>query len=556
MKRLFFYILFYWGIVSLVVSCYKDNGNYEYTTEPDAIEISKEMSINYVSPAYSAFVFKLGETVAIDAKYTINDPELHEDMIAFEWVFGAETISTSSRLELDNCPAGRYFGMLILTDLRYNQKYMSEFNFQVDEAFTDGWALLYEKDGRSDLGYLQIDPNTGEYVYHEDVYSKSNSGKTLAAGVKEMTSHMYDSSPQLFGLSIIQPGEEGPVELDIHNMSPIGYLNREFTSEEKDYGIRNAAYMYGYVAAATEDGSLYIREDQKYTIYVVPHSGIFPSYPVTVDGGLKIGHWINTMGLSCMSNMFFDVMLAYDELNSRCVRIQGLKITPFDETFYGNSVEPHRNDCGWDGYNEYTDIVYPDHYNLSDYDVISMNGGGYDIGTWGTPSLSVIMLLRRKSDGKYFFYTFRYFDVWGSVDVDLDLFFPLPDDIDIDPETMITRNHLGGTDNIFYFTDRGNRNVYYLNAIYGTLNKVYSSSSAITAIGQGEIQNMYAAYGASDYTLYYENFVVATEDGDVKVLKMDDIARASGKPEVLYSFCSSAGAVRHIAYLPNSSLSF
>lgn len=546
------------GLVAFVLaSCYKDNGNYDYTTEPEAITISKEMQYNSVNPSYSAFVFKLGEDIEIPAKYTINDPALTEAMIQFEWILGGEVLSTEPVLKLDSYPSNRYIGIIVMTDLRYSQKYMSEFSFQVDEAYTDGWALLSEKDGMSHLGYLNVDPNTGEYVFQDDVYAKSNNGASFAAGVTELASHMYSTYPQKFGLSIVKQDEEGPFELDIHTMAPMGWLKKEFVSDVADLKIKSAAYMAGYVAAITEDGRLYLRAESKYGFNdVVPHASLFPSLPVVIDGGLKIDRWINPSNISNDISSI-NTLIAYDSKNSRCVRISDSKVLPIDEDFYANFIEPHRNGPGWDGYNEYPDIVFPEPYDLSEYNVVAMNGGGWDTDFMAdSPALSVIMLLERKSDGKLFFYAFRYFEVWGMVDIDLDLFFPVPDDIDIDPATMIAQNNLGCGDNIFYFTGKGNKTVYYLNAIYGTLKPVYTSSSEITALGLGEVQNVYAAFGMADYTPYYENFLVADADGNVTILKMDAVARATGHPEVLHSFRNPSGKVTHMAYLPNSSISY
>jgi hypothetical protein len=537
-----------------VVSCYKDEGNYDYITSSESISISDEMRRNPNNQAIQPFIFKLGQDVVIPAKYEILDPGLKDSDILFEWYMGGKVVSNESVLRMDPYPAGIFLGALIMTDLRFDQKYMCEFSFQVEETYTDGWAILSEKDDFSSLSYMHIDANSGEYSIENNVYSNANEGVKLPAGVSEMVSHMYDTYPQSFTLSIVKNDEEGPIELDIHSMAPVGKIRKDFLTEPAGIDFKSIAYMAGGVYALASNGDFYACQNVSVSGNVVPHSGVFSSSPMVIPGGIRISKWINASAISMMMTGV-NTILAYDETNSRLVRINETKTIPFSTDFYANDPEPHRKGAGWDGTKSYDDISFPDPFDLSGYEVVDMAGCGLDCAAWDTPALSVFMLLKSKADGKYYVYTFRYFDSWGSIDVDLDLFFPLPEDLQIDPQTMILNDYLSGADNIVYFTDSSRKALWYFNCISGNYNKVYQSDSEITGFGPGEVQNLMAGWGFGDYTIYYEKFLVGDADGNVKVLKMDAQARASGKPEVLYS-TNVGGKVKHIVYLPNQSTSY
>ena len=545
-------------------ACYKDYGNYDYTTEDTystdwksqsgAIRISDEMRTNAANAALSPFIFNVGDQVVIPAKYEIRDKSLKVSDIRFEWYYGGELYSTEDTFVLDNCPTGRYMGMLVLTDTRYDQQYPSEFSFDVNESYSSGWALISEKDGESHLSYLYMDPTAEEgspFVLYTDVYASANNGAKLAPGVTHLTAHGYQTYPQLFAISIVQPGEEGPIDLNAHNMSVLGRVRREFMAEPPAADFTEVIYKQAHVYARTADGNVYVRREETYGFSdYVPHTGVFPTSPIT---GIKVFHWTDTTPVSSDMGAQCPVVIAYDENSKGCVQLDGYQAIPLGDDFFVNSYEAHRGGPGFDGSKEYPDITYPDPGDLSGYKVLKMNCCGFDADWMAMEqSLSVVMLLQRESDGKLFFYSFRYFNAWGSIDVDLDLFFPVPDTVPMDPETMITGDLIGGPDNLVFFTGSGNKDLYFFNAITGAVRKFYTAPAPITAFHSGEIQNPMAALGFGDWTQYADKFVVATSDGKVRVLEMSRTDRASGRSSELYSFDSTLGPVTKIAFQSDS----
>lgn len=548
-------------MVLSVVACHKDNGNYDYSTELGAITISEEMNRNVNDPTKSPFVFKVGHPIVIPAKYEINDPSLTEDNVLIEWILGDVVVCTGKELFLENLSAhNAYSGLLVITDLRYGTKYSSIFSFDVEDIYSNAWTILSEKDGKSILSYLEIDPNTGDYVLVEDAYAKSNDGNSLASGVTAMTYHMYETSPYIWSLALVQPGDAGVIDLNANNMGVIGNFSNEFvTPLEGDAQIVDVAFASGdnkSVYLLTDDGKLYGRSEAIYDNSVVPHASLFPSAPISIEDGLQITDWINTSRISSMGMMVgLHEIIAYDAKNSRSVFTANLKAVPFDERLYTNTPEPNRNGPGTDGTNTYPDITFPGPEDLSGYQVIGMYGVGYDIDWMADPALSVVMLLKSDTDGKYYFFTYRFFVSWGSYDIDLDLFFPVPETISIDENRFVGIDNIGGPTSILYFLANDNKEIWYLDAITGACGKVFTSDTEITAIGLGEVQNCMAAMWMGDYTPYYEKMVVATVDGTIKVLQMDAAARATGKAEVLYSSNTDIGTGRIITYMQNVTVS-
>lgn len=513
--------------------------------EANAITISTEMKRNPLGQSYNAFVFKLGEEVVIPAKYTINNPDLKETDLTIEWYLGAEVVGTGAEVNLGTFPAGRYSGIIVITDTTTGLKYMDEFNFQVDDAYAEGIAIITDDGSASHLGYMRVDPNTGEWTYEEDIFAKANNGETFPSGVTSLTHHMYDTYPQTFALSIAAPGYTN--EVNVHNMASLGNFNKEFATDA-NVSFDAVLPMYGdkyFVAAKTAEGDFYIRTDKTSGGNVVPHASFFPSRPVSLDNGekLKITHWAPSTNVSSFI-ADIDYFVAYDEAGSRCVLISGPKVVPFEEYFFANSFEPNRG-------------VYPDPFDLSDYKVLSLNAGGLDTNWMAFDKFSsIVMILEHKTSGKQYLYAFNFWNTYGSIDVDLTMFEELPSGVKVDAAKVLTANTLGGPANVTYFTANGNKDLYYVNGNYGTYGKVYSSSAAITGIGMGEIQNTMAALWIEDYTPYFEKMVIGTEDGMINVVTMDEFVRMTGETSVVYSVKSTLGNATKVAYLPNVSTSY
>lgn len=553
MKKIYTFISIAAAALFALPSCEKVAEDSAFVTEYGAIVISDDMRTNPVSQALGAFVFVAGEDVVIPAKYEIKDGTLSESEIGFEWYFGAEVVSTTSSVNLGKMPAGRYYGMLVITDKRDGTKYSKEFNFQVNaSAYVDGWAVLTDDGANSHVNYITIDPNTGEYIFVEDVLYGA-SGITLPTGMTDMEYHMYESDPYLFSVAFAGPGKESSIDVQFSNMEVLGNFAKEFVSPN-DVEFTNIEVFSGFVAASTKDGDFFLRQENNSGGNDIPHTSFFPSRPVTIEGGLKVNH---IASFSPVGHPWAGCSLsfAHDDLNGRALIMGNGAVEAINEDYYSEGIfENHRGDVGFDGVNYYEDITFPDPWNLADYNVLWMEGTGFAIDIFADFRIwSIVYFLEHKSSGARYIYAFDYNeDAWsGANDLNLDLFFPFPSQISIDPATMASCRMVGGNNNYVFFTANSNRDIYALNALSGTLKKVYSASSPVTGMVLGKIGDLMGIYG--DPTLYDETIVIGEEDGTILVLEMNDAVISGAEPTVKAEFKSSTGKMTLGVFNPNNS---
>lgn len=548
------------SVAFISAGCVNDTGNYDYTTEPDAITISLNMSRNPNDQTKAPFVFKQGEKISIEAEYTINDPMLSEDLIAYRWLLGGEVVCTGKVFELEAQPAASYYGMLEVIDTRYNQVYGSDFGFQVDPSYTDGLVLLSDNGSEARLCYLYKDANTGEFGFEEDIYATSNNGAKLATGAGPLIYHPYNDGNE-YGLTIIQDGEDGPVDVNAHDMIPYAKIRDTFLGgNASSLKFKDIIYneATGTAYALTTDGQLYIRDEVTYNNSIIPQAGRF-SAPYVSEDGCQVQHLINN---SLMSSQFMYVsrIFGYDVKNHRCFYMNYGTMFPFTEEFYNeeekNRIKP--GDPGFDGTNTIPELSFPGPENLEGYEVKKMIGCGYNAGAWvdemfgGDPAFDIIVMLLQNAESRnyLFAYDFRRTEE-RSRDVALRLFCEWP--VEIDPETIIMPNHLGGA-NGFFFTGKGNMDIYYYDLDYGSCRKVYTSEDTVTAMRRAETGDGMGIFAEAP-GVYAGVFVVGTENGTVNVLKMDDTALAMGVTETLYT-AKTDGKITAIEYMSNNMLSY
>lgn len=543
-------------LLFLMTACIKDMGTYSYTTEPDDITISSEMFRNPATQLPITFTQEM--EVIIPLKYTINDPHLTKSNLSFTWYLGNEIVSNEETLNLGYMAPASYYGVVVITDNRYGMDYSGQFAFTVTPVYTDGWAVLSDDGLKSELGYLQKDPNTGEFKFIADVYGKANDGKTLASGSGPLIYHYYnDMAPQTFGLTVMQPGQEGPVDLNANDMTILGKIKENFIGEIPVGDFRDMSWnkISDMVCAVSGDGQLYFREEYFYDNEPVPFAAKFSS-PYVMDQGYDVTHMINTIPLSPMMISSVPYFLCYDEMHSRMLTVWKSTVLPFSDAFYTNGLnETHMpGDPGFDGTNIIPDIYFPGPEDLSDYEVLKVIACGFDIAaSWvgATPYMTIVMFLRSKSSPEdIYLLSFDYWDTStdygiGSIDIDLQLFYKWPQDVyPIDPETMIIRNNLGNY-HTFYFTGKDNRNIYYFDTSNAFTRRIYSSDTEITAYRQGEVANGFMMYG-----IYYQLFVVGDASGKLTILDMTDVPGSSAK--IVDEIQTDAGKITNMEFLPNN----
>lgn len=543
------------GLSMLVSGCEKAVSSYE---KPDDITISTEMYRNPLTQL--PMTFTQDEEIIIPLKYTINDPQMTKGNLSFTWYFGNEIVSNEETLNLGYLAPGLYSGLVVITDNRNGIEYSQQVSFTVTTIYTDGWAVISDDGSKAELGYLSIDDETGDFVFTEDVYGKANDGASLSSGAGHMVYHYYNiMAPQIFGLTVFQPGEEGPVDLNPQDMTVFGKIKENFISEVPAGNFRDISWnsQTNKVCLVGGDGQLYFKEEYFYNREPVPFAAKFSS-PYVMPEKYNVTDLINTDMLSSVMIGMTVYLLAYDEQNSRMLSIMDTEVTPFTEAFYTNGDnETHwPGDPGDDGSGVPVDgISFPGPEDLSDYEVVKVIACGFDAAAtlWGTPGyLTIAMFMRSKASPEdVYLLTFDYKDdssTWvgkGNIDIDLQLFYKWPQNLyPIDPETMLIRDNIGAS-HTFYFTGEGNRDIYYFDTSNAFVRKIYTSDTEITAFRQGEVGN-----GAMAPGLYEDLFVIGDGNGKITVLDMANVPGTNA--EVVDEVQTDAGGITCMEFLPNN----
>ena len=548
MKKIYNLILMVVAIVA-VSACYKDLGNYEYSYNGgEGIEFGDDFTTEKE--------YQITENIVIEPDLIINDINIDSKNLAYEWYFGDKVISTEKILEMPNPGTGSFTGMLVVTDLANNQRYSQYFSIKILASYNHGWAIGTEKDGVSDFSYLTVNKETNEFLpIQKNVYSTIYGGKKIEGVISEIAYHYYDSFGQIPAISIVSDGDEGPIDLKGGDMSTYGYIKKGFRGAAPNLDFKSVVYKQEYVYALTADGEIYLRNEKMagggWFANPVPHAGKFSSVPIYTGYDLKVKEWINNSLFSTMVGTEIAYTVAYNEAEENFIYLKDGEVTEFSEILYSNKEEPHMPGdpvLGFDG------LTYPGPEDMSAYEVLDIEGCGIEMGMMDA-YFGVTSLLKSKKSINKFLFSYRFY----GTDVDLDIMMPFPSEINIDPATMITYGNMGGRKMYYFFTDKGNKNLYFFDTILGYTRKLYTSTSPITAMSYGEAGNAMALQGYGVPTHYKDMFMIGSEDGKIVVLDLSDSAFTSGnltEGDAIYTENIGEGKISSIEYLSVDAASF
>ncbi|HJT72686.1 MAG TPA: PKD-like family lipoprotein, partial [Chitinophaga sp.] len=154
MKKIIEYSALCAVAMMLLMSCYKDTGNYDYkqqlpflvdtTGTPNVFTVQKSVTMLNIDPR---IVFD-GETVHLKYLwriYSTSSANMKVDTLSGSKVFSGT---------INNTP-GTYWLELQVTDTVTSIKAMMQYSVTVTSAYPYGWMVLYEKDGGSEIGLLR-----------------------------------------------------------------------------------------------------------------------------------------------------------------------------------------------------------------------------------------------------------------------------------------------------------------------------------------------------------------------------------------------------------------
>lgn len=156
-----------WLLLSFCVlcaSCYKDKGNYEYKPLDKVLIDTAKRNI------LSSYAIYRYDELVISPRIFFNEQEVTaadqvSGKLAFTWaiyqassggkVYIRDTLSNDLTFRKSiSKPVGRWIVILTVKNLITKVEEYMKFNVQVDEQLSDGWMLLYEKNGNTDVGLI------------------------------------------------------------------------------------------------------------------------------------------------------------------------------------------------------------------------------------------------------------------------------------------------------------------------------------------------------------------------------------------------------------------
>ena len=201
------YILFY--LLSLVIgmtACLDDKGNYDYVP-------LRNVNIKLDNYAVNCFV---RDTVEVHPKIDFLTDDSTD--YSFEWQVDYEVVSTDSVLRFVPTVAKNYECRFAVKDMRTAKVYSTTMTIVAATIYQEGFAILYEENGVSKLGHINVPTRLleQEYSAYYDLYKEAN-GEDMGSGPVKLVQHFFWNATNICDHSevlVIQNGGQGPVELN------------------------------------------------------------------------------------------------------------------------------------------------------------------------------------------------------------------------------------------------------------------------------------------------------------------------------------------------------
>lgn len=171
--------------------CYKDKGNYNYQALGN---VQVDTTVAGFQSAYAVYRY---DTLIIKPSVYINgtlvaDEKQVADKFDFTWVIFQGTVGSaiSTRDTLAHSlnlnaaitkPEGKWVAHLAVKELATQVETYIRFDVQVSEVLSDGWMVLYEREGKTDAGLI-VDDRTKKNIVKSRQFLdlvKSSNGEAL-----------------------------------------------------------------------------------------------------------------------------------------------------------------------------------------------------------------------------------------------------------------------------------------------------------------------------------------------------------------------------------------
>lgn len=486
----------------LQLSCMKDSSNFDYK-KGNPVKITFDLTNRLTAVIDEPLTIIPNRQYEVAGK-TINDYD-------HEWYQNGKLIATTPDLVYNGVKSGDVYLDYYMIDKESGLRFeLGPMVMTVISPYETGWAILYEKDGESEIAHVRKTA-TG-YRDQLALYKDKNNGQSLGAAPLRIKDYYVNGGR---GVVVIQHGGQGSVELDGLNYEKKLVVNESFVGG-KPAGLKpvNAGFFESADILVNEDGKLYARLFQTNPIaFTVPWLNI----PLEISNGMKITDlWEVWTG-----NTLYTVM--YDELHNRLL-YASLKLV--QNITFGATLK--------------IDTFPPPPFYLPappGYISPSLPLTGFDYiwgGTFKDESMlssNCVFMVREQSTGEVYVQPFGFMTLMGLQTIQTPAM----------RQTFTGKQYLTATSKfvaikmrnfLFFSGGSGDKGLYYYDVSLGGATRLYHTlPAAITALRQSDDGQQLA---------------VGTADGTMILYDISNQAMLSGGPVELHRV-SGLGRIADIA---------
>lgn len=151
------------GVIATLFSCFKDLGNYDYRKLDEVVIDTANMQM------LSHYSVSRYEKITLEPAVFFNGTRVTETSnvpLDYYWTIGIagtgggivyrlDTLAKTIKLNASIVqPAGSWTLMLIAKHRETKVETYMKFTVNIEESITDGWMILYERNGNTDIGLI------------------------------------------------------------------------------------------------------------------------------------------------------------------------------------------------------------------------------------------------------------------------------------------------------------------------------------------------------------------------------------------------------------------
>lgn len=233
-------------VAMLLISCYKDKGNYHYS-------MPEEPVVHTLDSVYAVFV---GDSLIIDPGVTSSKGSGQLQLfwkISVPERLASDTFSGPQLRIIFGLGPKRYHGRLTITDMTNGMKYFRDFSIDGKTAFSKGMVVLSDEGGAGKLTFIKPDGSVQAHLY-EAIHNEPLPGKPhqIIAVAQSYNPTVINSYWMFFG-----EGAHAGLQLDANTMQRMRYLNENFFAPPATIKVGLVQPTFQGVITGVLNGRLY-----------------------------------------------------------------------------------------------------------------------------------------------------------------------------------------------------------------------------------------------------------------------------------------------------------